>query len=526
LFRTGTKNYLNSGYLGYSYFHSERHESLEKMKRANKAVTEILGTILLLMIAVSFFAVSYYQMVNAPTPDPPPIVEISGKFFENQIILTHRGGESLDIDSEVLLTIGGKTEKKVISDYLDDDSKENGFWDFSEEFVYPVSYYFDYSEYPTIEVDVLDLNTNSLVFLGRGIGVHPVCDLGVEFTVDNLYPTEYSYVTFNITVTNYGNINASGAIVEFLLPKGLTYYSNSTTQGTYDNCSGIWDLGTILPGESILLTVKAQVEGFGSSESTQLVVVLDGSGSIKASNWDLCLEGLAASIEDGYNVPHNGVVELSVIQFGGKDPAYAVLEIGPIVIDETNVEDIVDDIRDISQIKDKTPTACAILLAADTLANSGIFTPDIRQIILLVTDGNPTHCCVSDGDYEDDQCSNESGPKKNAVSTRDYLLNLLEMTENQDEFDALAVEQSEGHANWLKDEIVWPEPGYYVPPFIPDPCRGWVRNVTSWEDFAYSINESFAIIFNRIFVSGKIEAIAFLDPKEVNDKVTVIIVPQ
>jgi uncharacterized repeat protein (TIGR01451 family) len=499
---------------------------IKRIKKGNKAVSELVGTFLLLGIAVTVFTSLFLSIMSSPPPNPPPLVEISGRFFENQIILTHEGGEPLDINTEIYLTTAEETEKMVIADYLDDESKENGFWDFSEEFVYLLTFEFDYVTYPDVGVYAVDKNSESIVFRGGDIEVHPICDLGIEITVDNPRPTINSYVTINVTITNHYNINAIGAILEFLLPDELIHYSNSTTQGTYINSTGIWDLGTIPPGESIKLTVRAQVKAISKSpEFTQLAVLLDGSGSIKAHNWKLCVEGLAWAMENGYNIPLNGTVELSVIQFGGKTPAYAVLEIGPIVINETNIGAIANDIRNIDQIGELTPTPCAILMAADTLANSELFTPDLRQIILLVTDGNPTHCCDCDGDYLDDQCAGDQGPKKDTAVTRDYLVNLLEMTEEQDEFNALAVEQSVGHADYLVDDVVWPIPGYYAPPYILDEYRGWVRNVTSWKDFAFAINESFAVIFNAIPVSGQLQTTVFIDPNEINDLATLVLKP-
>ena len=57
------------------------------------------------------------------------------------------------------------------------------------------------------------------------------------------------------------------------------------------------------------------------------------------------------------------------------------------------------------------------------------------------------------------------------------------------------------------------------------PKRGWVRNVTTWQEFADSINESFGIIFNQIPVKAEIEFSNLLDPKEANNVETLIIIP-
>jgi len=504
--------------------------------RRNFAVTEIVGCILMLGIAASSFSVVYYQVVNAPTPNPPPIVEISGAIDNNQVIVIHRGGEPLDLDTELVLNIGGTRKSFKVGDFLDDESKEDGVWGLGEKVVYPVLFDFDYLNYPQADVMVVDGESNSVVLMGI-VDLNPVCDLGIEMTVDNPFPKKDEYVVFNITGTNHGNINASGVEIEFILPEELIHYSNTTTQGIYNNDTGSWDIGNLTPGQSVVLTIKVLVGDTGSSEPTQLALVLDGSGSIQKSDWTLQIEGLAKAIENKDTFPHDDRVELTVIQFGGGghsmgDDSTAQIEIGPIIINETNVATVKDDINNIGQMGMYTPTACGILLAADTLAaspnnpsNGGTLE---RQVIMLVTDGNPNRCCDNDGDYRYDLCDMGETAKTSAEAARNYLISSLEMTaDDQDEFNAIAIGESAPHALWLKENIVWPQPSYYAPPFILDgPTRGWLRNVTTWEEFANSIDESFGIIFGKITVSVKIMSTAsIIDPKEVNDISSVVLKP-
>ena len=88
-----------------------------KNKRTNFAVCEIVGTILMLGIATGSFSVVYYQVVNTPAPIPAPIVEISGSVDENNIVLMHRGGEPLSLDTEYLLEVGGEISKFKVGDF-------------------------------------------------------------------------------------------------------------------------------------------------------------------------------------------------------------------------------------------------------------------------------------------------------------------------------------------------------------------------------------------------------------------------
>jgi uncharacterized repeat protein (TIGR01451 family) len=499
----------------------------KKNIRRDLAVTEIVGCILMLGMATSSFSVVYYQVVSAPTPNPPPIVEISGAIDDNKVIVTHRGGEPLGLDTELVLNIGGTRKSFEVGDFLDSRSKEDGVWCLGERFVYPLYYDFDFSAYPDLDINIFDSDTSSLLMTGI-TKVNPTADVGVITIVDNLKPEEDEIVEFTITVTNYANVNVSGILIEFALPEGLTYVSSTMDQGSYDSGTGIWSVGKILVGQSLELIVKATVGDVTGTEPTQLVVILDGSESIEPVNWSLMKTGLSASVENGTMFPHTGDIELTVIQFGGMKPAFARLEIGPIVVTEANVDSVLEDIKDIDQIGDKTPTASGILMAGDVLKASDRFGPNMRQVVLLVTDGNPTHCAYPDGDYLDDQCSDVKGPKVSASDARDYLVNLLNLNEYDDEFNALSIEVTgDGHTYYLRDDVVWPQPGYETVDFSEKftPNRGWVRNVKSWEDFAYSINESFKIIFRNIPVGANIKSTVFSDPKSVNDLSVIILEP-
>ena len=139
------------------------------MKRTNIAVSEILGTMLLLVIAVSSFNVLYYFVLSAPTPTPAPIVEISGTMDENQIILMHRGGEALGLDTVVFVTIGGSKQSFTVGDFLDNESKEDGVWGLGERMVYPPG---EDVWGLQVEVSVVDVESNSIVLSGILHGGH------------------------------------------------------------------------------------------------------------------------------------------------------------------------------------------------------------------------------------------------------------------------------------------------------------------------------------------------------------------
>ncbi len=96
------------------------------------------------------------------------------------------------------------------------------------------------------------------------ITVRGKADLRLEKTVDNPTPNIGDNVTFTITVYNDGPNAATNVAVEDILPAGLTYVSDTPSQGTYNNVTGIWTVGTINSGASATLQITAQVTGSGT----------------------------------------------------------------------------------------------------------------------------------------------------------------------------------------------------------------------------------------------------------------------
>ncbi|WP_372792684.1 gliding motility-associated C-terminal domain-containing protein, partial [Lutibacter sp.] len=91
----------------------------------------------------------------------------------------------------------------------------------------------------------------------------PVADLELTKDVDNLLPYAETNVDFTIVVTNNGPSEATGVVVTDLLPSGYTFVSYSATAGTYDAGSGLWNIGSVINGESVTLTVTAYVLPIG-----------------------------------------------------------------------------------------------------------------------------------------------------------------------------------------------------------------------------------------------------------------------
>ena len=216
----------------------------------------------------------------------------------------------------------------------------------------------------------------------------------------------------------------------------------------------------------------------------QLAMILDGSASIGYANWDIIKEGLASAVENTTCVPQDGSVELTVVQFGYPELAgYAKVEVSPTVIDsQATANAVAAIVRAMPYGNGNTPMAHGIKLAADTVATSTNFDPSLKQALNLFTDGSPNVCCPPWS------CPTYKG---NVVYVRNYALTTLQMTEDQDEFDAEGIGITTSNHDWLRDSIVWPQPGYDT---WPPPGPGWVRVVADAAEFAETICEKFQLI--------------------------------
>jgi uncharacterized repeat protein (TIGR01451 family)/predicted ribosomally synthesized peptide with SipW-like signal peptide len=352
-------------------------------------------------------------------------------------------------------------------------------------------------------------------------------DLEITKTVDNPRPYEGDLITYTLDVHNIGPSTATGIEVTDLLPAGVTYDSDDGG-GAYDYMTGIWDVGSLDVCKHAMLNITVQVDPLGvTSEFTQLAFILDGSGSIDPDEWTIMKTGLAAAIRNPDCVPRGGLVEITVVQFGG---SCAEIEVYPTIItDDASAEAVAVLVEGMVQNGGSTPMASGIYLAADALYNSPSFDPIYKQAVNIVTDGDPNVCMDAPGTYPGPYCGyscDESLAKVSAVAARDYMLALLAMDPAQDEIDAegvLSYGATPPDIPWLRDNIVWPSGVEWIPP-DPPAGPGWVRYIDSWEGFADSICEKLGLILG-IINTATITASSPTDPVPGNNQDSATINP-
>ena len=217
---------------------------------------------------------------------------------------------------------------------------------------------------------------------------------------------------------------------------------------------------------------------YASSPIFQICILLDGSDSVSATEWDRIRDAAADAIVQA--VPRNSTVELSVVQFGyaSKDD-YAKTEVMPIVIDNSNYGTVASHVRAISRAAGGTSITHGLSIAWQAVKNSAHFQEASRQIIWLVTDGVPsvrTHNSTSDLD--------ESGK----TDARDDFIAVINSAvgEGLDELDVEGIGMSNATQDWWKQWGVRPQPGSIAPPLTKP---GWIRPSRNVTEFAITADE-------------------------------------
>ena len=101
--------------------------------------------------------------------------------------------------------------------------------------------------------------------------VIPGADVSVSKVVDVPAPALGSNVTYTVGVANAGPDTALGVVVTDPLPAGLTFVSATPSVGTYDDTTGVWTIGDVLPGDTATLTVVATVVAATPATNTATV---------------------------------------------------------------------------------------------------------------------------------------------------------------------------------------------------------------------------------------------------------------
>ncbi len=220
---------------------------------------------------------------------------------------------------------------------------------------------------------------------------------------------------------------------------------------------------------------------------TQLVIILDGSGSISNQDFLTMINGIANAISDPAVVPQNGTVEFGLVQFSGNvtDPTTRIpgarVEVPMTVITAQNVSDIVSRVKAVVKGGGFTPMVSGIRVAA-AIATGNKARPGARQVFNVISDGQPN------------LPSPPSEAKNQTLQARDEAVKA-----GLDQLDAEGignVEQEPEFRDFLL-QLVWPQPGVIAPPFPPGRQNGFVIIVRTFADLENALKQKLVATLNQ-----------------------------
>ncbi len=113
----------------------------------------------------------------------------------------------------------------------------------------------------------------------------PSADLEVTKEVNDQSVLTGQQVTYTINVTNHGPDTATNVIVTDALPSGLDFVSEDSPVGDYDENTNIWTIGTLTDGQTVTLTIVAEVTASsGQTVLNEADVTLDPDIDVNTDN--------------------------------------------------------------------------------------------------------------------------------------------------------------------------------------------------------------------------------------------------
>jgi len=104
------------------------------------AVSEMVGTVMLLGMAIALFSLLSVVVLSYPFNPTSPTVNVVGmvdvdKDGNDIIVIEHRGGEPLSLDTDIVFSTDTDNYPYKVSDRLEPDAINGGYWNIGEKFI-------------------------------------------------------------------------------------------------------------------------------------------------------------------------------------------------------------------------------------------------------------------------------------------------------------------------------------------------------------------------------------------------------
>ena len=122
-------------------------------------------------------------------------------------------------------------------------------------------------------------------------------DLSLIKTVQNDSADIGERIVFNLTVINDGPNNASGVIVEDVLPSGFIFF-DTVGVGVYDSGTGQWNIGDIARDSSASISIHATIDSVGSHINKAQIIAANEVDADSDPAQDDSVDDLGDSLPD------------------------------------------------------------------------------------------------------------------------------------------------------------------------------------------------------------------------------------
>jgi hypothetical protein len=189
---------------------------MRQINKSDTAVSEVLGTILLLGIVSGLFSIVSISFVSFLPDSFPPTTNIVCQVDNHNITLIHLSGDALSLDTKIGFSkFNGSTQYITVKDYLNTSEIIDGKWGIGEKIVYSNSDLLS----PQIQVTVIDPSSNSML-LSTTVPVKQI------ITVTTLDATDITLYSANLHM-NYDFLTKSGS-VRFIIHSNDEEWINSS----------------------------------------------------------------------------------------------------------------------------------------------------------------------------------------------------------------------------------------------------------------------------------------------------------
>ncbi|MET1259864.1 gliding motility-associated C-terminal domain-containing protein [Flagellimonas sp. DF-77] len=178
-----------------------------------------------------------------------------------------------------------------------------------------------------------------------------VIDLELTKTASTESPDVTENVIFTLRVANLGPNDASGAQVTDVLPSGLDFVSD-TGAGTYDDNTGIWNIGNLTSGSFSEIQITANVNTSGNYTNVAEITAHDQLDVDSSPNNDV----LAEDDQDAVTLTPRALVDLSVTK-----------------VADTNSPDVGSTITFTITVTNDGPSDATAVVVTDLLASGYAF---------------------------------------------------------------------------------------------------------------------------------------------------------